>query len=110
MASTYYTLGSKGDEVKKLQTALTNAGFDAGGNDGIYGPKTAAAVTSYQKANNLTIDGIAGSQTLGSLYKPATTQTIPQVNQTAPVAPKQPVADLSALSNINLNPTVTVPT
>jgi len=111
MASTYYQIGSKGDEVKKLQQTLTNAGYDTKGVDGIFGANTQAAVTAYQKANNLTIDGVAGSQTLGSLYKPAATvQTIPQVNQTAPVAPKQPAADLSALSNINLNPTVTVPT
>jgi len=111
MASTYYTIGSKGDEVKKLQQTLTNAGYDTKGVDGIFGANTQAAVTAYQKANNLTQDGIAGSQTLGSLYKPAaTTQTIPQINQAAPVAPKQPAVDLSALSNINLNPTVTVPT
>ena len=65
--ATYTTLrnGSKGDEVKKLQTALGFTGKDV---DGIYGKKTQQAVTDYQKANGLSVDGIAGNQTLGKLY------------------------------------------
>lgn len=61
--------GSKGDEVKKLQSALISAGYDVGstGADGIYGSKTASAVKAYQKANGLSVDGIVGSQTWGSL-------------------------------------------
>ncbi len=75
--ATYTTLrkGSKGDEVKKLQTSLLNAGYDVGssGADGIYGNNTAAAVKAYQKANGLSVDGIAGNQTLGKLYGSSTT-------------------------------------
>ena len=79
MAS-YTTLrnGSTGSDVKKLQQALIDAGYDVGssGADGIYGAKTKAAVTAYQKANGLSVDGIAGNQTLGSLYAtPTTTNT-----------------------------------
>lgn len=61
--------GSKGDEVKKLQSALISAGYDVGstGADGIYGSKTASAVKAYQKANGLSVDGIVGTQTWGSL-------------------------------------------
>lgn len=55
-------IGSKGDDVKKLQKSL---GITA---DGIFGNQTAAALKSYQKKNNLTVDGIAGNQTFGSLY------------------------------------------
>ena len=83
--ATYTTLrkGSSGSDVKKLQNALINAGYDVGssGADGIYGAKTAAAVTAYQKANNLTVDGIAGNQTLGSLYSSNTTPEIKGVDQ-----------------------------
>lgn len=71
-----YKIGSSGDDVKKLQTQLKAAGFDPGGIDGIYGNKTAAAVTAYQKANNLSVDGIAGQQTLGSLYNKTTTPAV----------------------------------
>lgn len=60
--------GSRGSEVTKLQNALKAAGFDPGPIDGIYGPKTAAAVRKYQTSKGLTVDGIAGPQTMGSLY------------------------------------------
>lgn len=67
----YKTLqtGSTGDEVKKLQSSLKSAGYDVGkaGADGIYGPATELAVRSYQKDKGLTVDGIAGEQTQGSL-------------------------------------------
>lgn len=68
--ATYYQQGSTGNEVKTLQDQLRAAGFDPGISDGIYGKNTAAAVTSYQKAKGLTVDGIAGTQTLGALNTP----------------------------------------
>lgn len=77
--ATYTTLqnGSKGDEVKKLQQSLIDAGYNVGssGADGIYGNSTAAAVKAYQKANGLSVDGIAGNQTLGKLYGGSTATT-----------------------------------
>ena len=57
--------GSSGEEVKQLQTALGFTGKDV---DGIFGSKTEAAVKSYQQNNGLTVDGIAGKNTLGKLY------------------------------------------
>lgn len=77
--ATYSTLstGSSGDEVKKLQQALIDAGYDVGGSgaDGIYGTNTQSAVQKYQTDNGLTADGIAGSQTLGALYGASTPNT-----------------------------------
>ena len=80
--ATYNTLtkGSTGADVKKLQQNLIDKGYDLGptGADGKYGAKTQAAVTQYQKDNKLTVDGMAGKQTQGSLYtvaKPTTTTT-----------------------------------
>lgn len=58
--------GSSGDEVTALQKALVEAGYTLTV-DGIYGSKTAAAVTSYQKRYGLTQDGIAGTKTLSSM-------------------------------------------
>jgi peptidoglycan hydrolase-like protein with peptidoglycan-binding domain len=83
----FYKIGSTGDDVKKLQQQLASAGFDPGGADGIYGPKTQAAVTAYQKANNLDVDGIAGVQTLGSLNKPVTTAPVITPLNTSPATP-----------------------
>ena len=66
-ANTTYKYGSTGSGVKELQNKLTAAGYDVGGADGIYGNKTAAAVKQYQKDHGLTVDGVAGKNTLSSL-------------------------------------------
>ncbi len=41
------------DVVRKLQSALRNAGYDPGAIDGILGKSTMSAVNAYQKANGL---------------------------------------------------------
>ena len=96
MAS-YNTLrnGSSGDDVRNLQRKLVDAGYSVGstGVDGIYGNATAAAVKKYQKDKGLSVDGIAGNQTLSGLLGIAqkiaggATQTAPQ----APVTPQAPI-------------------
>lgn len=69
MASVYTQLkkGSSGNEVNALQTELSKKGY-ALQNTGLYDDATEAAVRKYQADNNLTVDGIAGDITLGSLY------------------------------------------
>ncbi|MDE6022633.1 MAG: N-acetylmuramoyl-L-alanine amidase [Muribaculaceae bacterium] len=54
-------LGSRGKDVKILQTALSCIP------DGIFGPITQEAVTSFQKEHGLTADGIAGPKTIKAL-------------------------------------------
>ena len=49
------------DTVRALQQKL---GVSA---DGVYGPKTRAAVKRFQRAHGLTADGVAGPQTLAAL-------------------------------------------
>ena len=65
-----YRIGSSGDGVKELQEKLIAEGYDVGktGADGVYGKNTANAVKQYQEKNGLTVDGIAGKNTLGALY------------------------------------------
>ena len=69
--------GSTGSEVKKLQQALIDAGYDVGksGADGVLGNNTEAAIRKYQKDNGLTVDGIAGKNTQGLLYGTNTSKT-----------------------------------
>jgi hypothetical protein len=55
------------EEVSGIQARLNNLGFNSGGVDGIIGPKTIAAVSDFQEANNLTIDGIPGPITQAKL-------------------------------------------
>ena len=60
----------RGDDVKVVQEALKKAGFDPGISDGIFGPRTARAVTAYQKTMKIKADGIVGPQTWGLLFAP----------------------------------------
>ena len=69
-------LGSKGEEVKKLQIKL---GVDPVGN---FGPKTEEAVKKWQKLNGLTPDGIVGDMTWKKLFSESIT---PKTILTEPV-------------------------
>lgn len=57
-------VGSRGDEVRRIQTKLKSLGFFNGTVDGIYGTKTQSAVKKYQQSVGITADGIAGPKTL----------------------------------------------
>ena len=60
--------GSKGQEVKDLQTRLSALGYYNGKIDGEFGPETKEAVTAFQKANGLEADGIVGEETRELLF------------------------------------------
>ena len=57
-------LGSRGQEVRSIQSKLKSLGFYGGAVDGIYGTGTQKAVRAFQKSVGLTADGIAGQKTL----------------------------------------------
>lgn len=57
---------ANGDSVRKLQAALTRAGF-ACGQDGIFGPGTEAAVKAFQAAKGMPQDGIVGPEIWAAL-------------------------------------------
>ena len=59
--------GSRGQEVKTIQTKLKNWGYYSGGIDGIYGSGTLKAVKKFQQKNGLNADGIAGTKTLQAM-------------------------------------------
>lgn len=62
-------LGSRGTEVKTLQTLLHCAA------DGIFGQITLEAVKAFQSANGLTADGIVGPKTWAKLLEGTSTDT-----------------------------------
>jgi peptidoglycan hydrolase-like protein with peptidoglycan-binding domain len=62
------TPGSSGPEVLELQELLTLLGYGGPGDglgnpDGKYGPRTEKAVSKFQQAAGLAVDGIAGADT-----------------------------------------------
>ena len=59
--------GSRGDEVRTIQTKLKNWGYYNGNVDGIFGSQTLEAVKKFQRKNGLTVDGIVGTKTLAAL-------------------------------------------
>jgi peptidoglycan DL-endopeptidase CwlO len=54
--------GSRGPAVARVQRALGVAA------DGIFGPRTRAAVRAFQRGHGLLVDGIVGPQTRGALF------------------------------------------
>ena len=62
-------IGSKGDDVKKLQTKL---GLTP---DGSFGPNTEKKVKEWQTANGLTSDGIVGDSTWNKMFESSVTST-----------------------------------
>jgi lipid-binding SYLF domain-containing protein/osmotically-inducible protein OsmY len=73
------------DDVKQSQEALRDKGYDPGPIDGVLGPRTRAALRSYQQAENLAVTG---------RLDPETTAKLGGVSQTGPVdrEPTSPAA------------------
>jgi len=105
--------GSQGDQVKNLQIQLSNAGFDPGPIDGVFGDMTGAAVGSFQQANNLTVDGVVGPQTMGALASyPSTLSPMPSpqipsmgVVSAAPITPGAPPMATGLVQQPTITPT-----
>ncbi|MBQ8550482.1 MAG: spore cortex-lytic enzyme [Clostridia bacterium] len=60
-------IGSRGDEVLKIQQKLNALGYGIISEDGIFGTETQKALMRFQSDYGLTVDGIAGEWTLRSL-------------------------------------------
>lgn len=93
--------GAQGQQVLALQQALTSLGFPVAA-DGKYGMITTGAVTAFQRRQSLTVDGIAGNQTLSALYLLAPQYASaegsnPQSTQTSVPEPQETVSSGTAL-------------
>ncbi len=69
----YRTLryGNSGDDVAFVQRRLIELGYLASTADGQFGTATLTAVKAFQKANGLTVDGVAGTKTYGVMFSDA---------------------------------------
>lgn len=68
-AATVLRQGVSNGDVWDLQFRLRSSGYYPQSLDGVYGPRTAAAVYRFQKNYGLTPDGIVGNTTWGALKK-----------------------------------------
>ena len=60
-------IGSRGEEVRRIQQKLKDLGYEVGSVDGIFGLQTQKAVLDFQRKNGLNADGIVGQLTLAAL-------------------------------------------
>ena len=72
--------GSRGTEVRNIQSRLSAWGYNPGSVDGVYGAKTEAAVKRFQSKHGLAADGIAGPATLAKIGLPTGQSTNYQSN------------------------------
>ena len=68
---TYIKFGNHGDAVKTLQENLIKLGYSCGpdGADGHFGFNTLVAVTKFQRAQNLEVDGVVGPLTQAAIQE-----------------------------------------
>ncbi len=79
LVETGYTLGDRllsdrrpmlrGDDVLDLQRRLNALGFDAGREDGIFGPDTGRGLRDFQRNAGISNDGIVGPSTVAALNR-----------------------------------------
>ena len=66
-AATVLSVGSRGENVTKVQKRLIQYGYLSGSADGVFGEATRKAVLWFQKNNKLTQDGKVGPATAAAL-------------------------------------------
>ncbi len=59
----------RGDDVRDLQNRLNRLGFDAGPEDGIFGPALTSALEEFQRNVGLRPDGVAGPHSVEALRR-----------------------------------------
>ena len=60
----------QGEDVRQVQQRLNALGYSVGTADGVFGPKSDAAVRAFQKAKKLTVDGKVGPATRAAMSLP----------------------------------------
>lgn len=106
-------VGASGEEVRKLQRALSDLGYPVGAVDGIFGPATRRAVLAFQDEFGLPTTGEVDAATRAELDKELAGPI--EVNAPPPLAPletgRSPSLDpAQSSSTVDLAPDQTAPT
>ena len=68
LAPSPISIGARGDAVAVIQERLNSLGFSCGVADGVFGQKTANAISEFQRASSLPVTGAADSETCSKLF------------------------------------------
>jgi len=79
--ASFFYLGSQGEAVTKLQTRLKKLGYYSETVNGVYDQPTVAAVSKFQQAQGLSVDGITGPLTWAKL-ETLSTEPLPTAKDT----------------------------
>lgn len=71
MSRNYFSVGVVGEIARRIQTALTEAGFDTKGTDGWFGNNTAIALGNFQQSKQLSATGMVDEATWQQLMAQA---------------------------------------
>jgi peptidoglycan hydrolase-like protein with peptidoglycan-binding domain/beta-N-acetylglucosaminidase len=94
------SIGATGTTVQQLQNALRTLGYLHGAADGIFGQATRDAVLAFQRAHQLTPDGVAGPKTWAALIRAlGTTSGFATAVSRGEVVTKAPVHTPPSLSS-----------
>jgi hypothetical protein len=63
-----FSLGSHGDDVRRIESRLANLKLYTGPIDGCYGGGVESAVKSFQQSRGLSTDGVVGDETWKALF------------------------------------------
>lgn len=73
------SLGSHGDEVRRVEQRLSSLGLYTGSIDGEFGGGVQSAVKAFQRTRNLDPDGVVGSDTWSALFPGSSAPTAPSL-------------------------------
>jgi peptidoglycan hydrolase-like protein with peptidoglycan-binding domain len=110
-----FTRAGGSERVRRLQRDLTRLGYRPGRIDGLFGPRTQAAVTAFQRKHGLPQTGVAGSVSLRILRRrtaerpavhvaQATSATQSHPSQTAATADTRTAAPVSTDAGVQTTP------
>ncbi|MFB5663358.1 peptidoglycan-binding protein [Alteribacillus sp. HJP-4] len=85
--------GDNGVLVENLQEKLDELGYYESSIDGIFGPKTDEAVTDFQSAEDIGVDGLAGPETFGALVSALNTPESDETEESEPVEESEPAEE-----------------
>jgi peptidoglycan L-alanyl-D-glutamate endopeptidase CwlK len=94
--------GDKGNDVRRLQNALLENGFNPGTVDSDFGIGTETALIAFQRSHQLLADGIAGPRTLSALGL-AESSALPDATTGMSVQIASRMCPGAPLSNIKAN-------